>query len=211
MRRRDSQPQRLWSPALAHTITEPVVAVVMGVSGSGKTTVSALLAAALGCQFQECDDLHSAKNVEKMHSGTPLTDTDRLPWLHKIAGEIDGWLARHESGVLTCSALKRSYRDIIIDGRSDVTLVYLRGSYDLIHRRMAARHGHFMPVALLDSQFATLQEPTPDEHPIIVDVGRRPAEVAAEIVHQLEERRGNNRGVESSSRPTDVTSTGERQ
>ena len=188
--RRDRQPQRVWSAALAHTITRPVIVVVMGVSGSGKTTVSALLAAALGCQFQEGDDLHPAENVEKMHGGTPLTDADRLPWLHKIAEEIDSWRARGESGVLTCSALKRSYRDIIIGDRPDVTLVYLKGSYDLIRRRMAARHEHFMPVALLDSQFATLQEPTPDEHPIIVDVGSRPAEIAAEIVHQLEERHG---------------------
>jgi gluconokinase len=213
MMRPDSQPQRLWSAAVAHTITRPVIAVVMGVSGSGKTTVSALLAAALGCQFQEGDDLHPAENVEKMQSGTPLTDADRLPWLRKIAEEIDAWRARHESGVLTCSALKRSYRDIIIDGRSDVTLVYVKRSYDIIHRRMAARHGHFMPVALLDSQFATLQEPTPDEHPIIVDVGSRPAEIAAEIVHQLEELHGNDSGIESPSRPMagEETSTGERQ
>ena len=187
----DSQPQRVWTPALAHTITEPVIAVVMGVSGSGKTTVSALLSAALGCQFQEGDDLHPPRNVEKMRGGTPLTDEDRMPWLHKIAEEIDSWRARGESGVLTCSALKRPYRDIIIGDRPDVTLVYLRGSYDLIRRRMAARHEHFMPVALLDSQFATLQEPTPDEHPIIVDVGSKPAEVATEIVRQLEERHGN--------------------
>ena len=152
-----------------------------------KPRSSVLLAAALGCQFQEGDDLHPAENVEKMHRGTPLTDADRLAWLRKIAKEIDGWRARGESGVLTCSALKRSYRDIIIGGRSDVTLVYLKGSYDLIHRRMAARHEHFMPVALLDSQFATLQEPTPDEHPITVDVGARPLEIATEIVHQLEE------------------------
>ena len=211
--RRDSQPQRVWSAALAHTITKPVIAVVMGVSGSGKTTVSALLAAALGCQFQEGDDLHPAENVEKMHGGTPLTDADRMPWLHKIAEEIDAWRARDESGVLTCSALKRSYRDIIIGGRPDVTLVYLKGSYDLIHRRMAARHEHFMPVALLDSQFATLQEPTPDEHPIIVDVGGRPAEIAAEIVHQLEERHGKDSGIESASRTATgaETSIGERQ
>lgn len=193
---RSSDPRPAWSPALAHTSTGPVVVVVMGVSGSGKTTVSALLAAALGCQFQEGDDLHPAANVEKMKSGTPLTDTDRLPWLHKIAEEIDGWRARDESGVLTCSALKRSYRDIIIDGRSDVTLVYLRGSYDLIHRRISARHGHFMPAALLDSQFAALEEPTPDEHPITVDVGNRPAEIALEIVHQLQERYDNASGIE---------------
>jgi gluconokinase len=198
--RRDSQPQRAWSAALAHTITKPVIAVVMGVSGSGKTTVSALLSAALGCQFQEGDDLHPAENVEKMHGGTPLTDGDRMPWLHKIAEEIDGWRARGESGVLTCSALKRSYRDIIIGGRPDVTLVYLKGSYDLIRRRMAVRHEHFMPLALLDSQLATLQEPMPDEHPIIVDVGGRPAEIAAEIVHQLEERQGSGHCDEPASR-----------
>jgi carbohydrate kinase (thermoresistant glucokinase family) len=180
----------VWSPALAHTISKPTIVVVMGVSGSGKTTVSALLAAALGCQFQEGDDLHPIENLEKMRGGTPLRDADRMPWLHKIAEEIDGWRARGESGVLTCSALKRSYRDIIIGERSDVRLVYLRGSYDLIRRRMAARHEHFMPAALLDSQFATLQEPRSDEHPIVVDADRRPAEIATEIVRQIEQRYG---------------------
>ena len=207
------KPQRVWSAALTHTITKPVIAVVMGVSGSGKTTVSVLLSAALGCQFQEGDDLHPPENVEKMHAGTPLTDADRVPWLRKIAEEIDGWRARGESGVLTCSALKRSYRDIIIGDRSDVTLVYLKGSHDLIHRRMAARHEHFMPVRLLDSQFATLQEPTPDEHPIIVDVGGRPAEIVDEIVRQLEERQGSARGHESTSEVAAApgTSNGKRQ
>jgi carbohydrate kinase (thermoresistant glucokinase family) len=209
----DRRPQRVWSAALAHTITGPVIAVVMGVSGSGKTTISALLAAALGCQFQEGDDLHPAENVEKMHGGTPLTDADRLPWLPKIAREIDGWRARGESGVLTCSALKRSYRDIIIGNRPHVTLVYLKGSYDLIRRRIAARHEHFMPVGLLDSQFASLEEPTPDEHPITVDVGGRPTEIAGEIVHQLEERQGSNRSNESTSPVAAAAeaSTGERQ
>ena len=110
----DPQSQMMWSDGLAHTVTKPVIAVVMGVSGSGKTTVSVLLSSALGCQFQEGDDLHPAANVEKMSPGTPLTDADRLPWLQKIAEEIDGWRARCESGVLTCSALKRQYRDIII-------------------------------------------------------------------------------------------------
>ena len=193
---------RVWSAALAHTIIKPVIVVVMGVSGSGKTTVAALLAAALGCQFQEGDDLHPTANVEKMHGGTPLTDADRLPWLRKIAEEIDGWRARGESGVLTCSALKRSYRDIIIGDRQDVMLVYLKGSHGLIHRRMAARHEHFMPVALLDSQFATLQEPTPDEHPVTVDVGGRPAEIAAEIVHQLEQQQSGGRRNDPKSRGT---------
>ena len=195
----DRQPPRVWSAAVANTLAKPVIAVIMGVSGSGKTTVSALLAAALGCQFQEGDDLHPAANVEKMHSGTPLTDADRLPWLRKIAEEIDGWRARGESGVLTCSALKRSYRDIIIGDRSDLVLVYLKGSHDLIHRRVVARHEHFMPVALLDSQFATLQEPTLDEHPITVDVGGRPIEIVSEIVRQLEERQDSGRGYESTS------------
>ena len=130
------------------------------------------------------------ENVEKMHDGMPLADADRLPWLEKIAEEIDGWRARGASGVLRCSALKRSYRNIIIDDRTGVTLVYLKGSRDLINRRMATRHQHFMPLALLDSQFATLQEPTPDEHPIAVNVGDRPVEIAIEIVRQLEERQG---------------------
>ncbi len=215
MMRPDRQPRRAWSAAIAHSLTEPVIAVVMGVSGSGKTTVSALLAVALGCQFQEGDDLHPVENVEKMHGGTPLTDADRLPWLRKIAEEIDSWRTRDESGVLTCSALKRSYRDIIIGDRPDVTLVYLKGSYDLIRRRMATRHEHFMPVALLDSQFATLQEPTPDEHPITVEVGGRPAEIAAEIVHRLEERQGRGRRKStaaadaSAGKRSDITGDGD--
>src|ERR1019366_5593149 len=118
----DHQPQRVWSAALANTIAKPVIAVVMGVSGSGKTTVAVLLAAALGCQFQEGDNLHPPENVEKMRSGVPLTDADRAPWLKKIAEEMDGWRARGDSGVLTCSALKRSYRDMIIGDRPDVRL-----------------------------------------------------------------------------------------
>jgi gluconokinase len=169
--------------------------VVMGVSGSGKSTVATLLAGALGCHFQEGDLLHPRENVEKMRSGTPLTDADRLPWLHKIAEVIDGWRARGECGVLTCSALKRSYRDVIIGGRHDVILVYLKGSYDLIRRRMAARHEHFMPIALLDSQFATLEEPTPDENPIIAGIGGKPDEIAHEIVRQLEARQHKTDGL----------------
>jgi carbohydrate kinase (thermoresistant glucokinase family) len=188
MKGTNKEPERVWSAALSHNITTPVIVVVMGVSGSGKSTVAALLAAALGCQFQEGDDLHPPANVEKMRSGTPLTDADRMPWLRKIAEEIDGWRARGECGVVTCSALKRSYRDIIIGDRHDVALVYMKGSRELIHQRMVARHEHFMPVALLDSQFATLDEPTPDEHPIIADVSGKPADIAHEIVRQLEDR-----------------------
>ena len=164
------------------------IVVVMGVSGSGKTTVAAMLAGALHCQFLEGDDLHPPSNVAKMHGGTPLTDADRWPWLGKIAAEIDSWRSHGESGVVTCSALKRTYRDILIGDRPDVTLVYLRGSRELIQQRMAARHEHFMPVALLDSQFATLQEPDADENAIVVDVGARPAEIVARIVRELEAR-----------------------
>jgi gluconokinase/6-phosphogluconolactonase len=163
----------------------PMVAVVMGVTGSGKTTVAKLLAERLGWQFQEGDALHPPANVEKMSAGIPLTDADRLPWLRKIAETIDGWRARGESGVVTCSALKRSYRDIIVGDRPDVRLVYLKGSHDLIRQRMAARHGHFMPSSLLDSQFATLEEPSPDENAIVVDIGGEPEEIVREIANRL--------------------------
>ncbi|MGZ5907577.1 MAG: gluconokinase [Reyranella sp.] len=163
----------------------PMVAVVMGVSGSGKTTVAKLLAERLGWRFQEGDQLHPPQNVEKMSAGIPLSDADRLPWLRRIAETIDGWRERGQSGVVTCSALKRSYRDIIVGDRPDVRLVYLKGSHDLIRQRMAARHGHFMPSTLLDSQFATLEEPSPDENAIVVDIGGEPEKIAREIADRL--------------------------
>ncbi len=161
------------------------IVVVMGVSGSGKTTVAGLLAERLGCAFQDGDDLHPRQNVEKMRSGTPLTDADRLPWLQAIAGKVDSWRERGEAGVVTCSSLKRAYRDIIVGGRSDVALVYLKGSKQLIHGRLTARTSHFMPVGLLDSQFATLQEPAEEERPVIVDIGPAPSRIVDEIVRRL--------------------------
>ena len=185
-----SEDAALTWPRVHETIRGPVVVVVMGVSGSGKTTVAALLAAAMHWNFQEGDDLHPAANVEKMRSGHPLNDADRLPWLQAIARVIDKWREAGESGVLTCSALKRTYRDLIIGGRPGVALVYLKGSRDVIFARMAARHEHYMPVALLDSQFAALEEPTPDENPIELPVTSTPAAIVEEMVRQLAKRRG---------------------
>jgi carbohydrate kinase (thermoresistant glucokinase family) len=161
------------------------IAIVMGVSGSGKTTVAVRLASALGVAFLEGDDLHPRANVEKMKSGTPLTDDDRWPWLRAIAARIDQWRDAGQAGVVTCSALKRAYRRILVGDRPEVRLVYLKGSRPLIHQRMAARPGHFMPLGLLDSQFATLEEPGPDERPVVVDVGGTPGQIVGEILHQL--------------------------
>ena len=129
--------------------------------------------------------MHPPANVAKMASGTPLTDEDRWPWLHAIAALIDAWRAEGASGVITCSALKRAYRDILIGDRPEVRLVYLQGEKPLIAERMAARHGHFMPPTLLDSQLATLEEPGPDERPITVHIGPSPDALVAEIVQRL--------------------------
>jgi carbohydrate kinase (thermoresistant glucokinase family) len=161
------------------------ILIVMGVSGSGKTTVARLIADALGVDFLEGDAFHPRANVEKMKSGTPLTDDDRWPWLEAIAAKIDQWRAEGKGGVITCSALKRAYRRILIGERSNVRLVYLKGSHELIHQRMASRRGHFMPVKLLESQFATLEEPGSDERPVVVDVGGTPEEIAAAVIRQL--------------------------
>jgi carbohydrate kinase (thermoresistant glucokinase family) len=161
------------------------VVIVMGVSASGKTTVGVPLAKRLGWRFQEGDDLHPPANIAKMKSGIPLTDEDRWPWLHAIAALIDQWRAEGDSGVITCSALKRAYRDILIGDRPDVRLVYLQGERELLAQRAAGRHGHFMPAALLDSQLATLEEPGPDEHPITVHIGPPPEALVAEIIRRL--------------------------
>jgi carbohydrate kinase (thermoresistant glucokinase family) len=166
----------------------PVVVVVMGVSGSGKTTVAALLARTLHWDFVEGDDLHPAANVAKMHAGTPLSDADRAPWLARIAAAIDRLLAAGQGGVVACSALRRAYRDVLIGDRSDVALVYLRGDHDVLAARMRARPGHFMPVSLLDSQLATLEEPGVDEHPIVLPITGTPAATVRAIISALEGR-----------------------
>lgn len=158
-----------------------MILVVMGVAGSGKTTIARMLAERLGWRFQEGDALHPPANVAKMSAGTPLTDDDRWPWLHAIAAVIDTWRAEGTSGIVTCSALKRAYRDILIGNRPDVRLVHLAGDKPLIAARMAARKGHFMPTALLDSQFATLEPPGAEENPIIVDIAPGPAAIVAAL------------------------------
>jgi gluconokinase len=156
--------------------------VVMGVSGSGKTTVADLLAKQLGWQFIEGDRLHPPANVEKMRQGIPLTDADRIPWLDRIGEQLKHWAAEGRSGVMTCSALKRAYRDRIRSGRPDVRFVYLKGSQALIKGRVAVRHHEYMPATLLSSQFDALEEPTPDEPVVTVDAGGSPeTEVAAVI------------------------------
>ena len=165
-----------------------MILVIMGVSGSGKTTIAKGLAKRLGWQYQEGDDLHPPSNVEKMKSGHPLNDEDRLPWLGKIAEKIDEWRAKGVSGVVTCSALKHSYRDIIAGNRPDVVIVYPKGSKELIADRMAHRHGHFMPASLLDSQFRILEEPSPDENSITVSIDRKPDEIVDEIIRRLGDR-----------------------
>jgi gluconokinase len=164
------------------------IAIVMGVSGSGKTTVVAGLAEQEGWLLLEGDSFHPPENIAKMKAGIPLTDADRWPWLRAIAARADQLQAAGQSAAVACSALKRAYRDIVIGGRPDTVLVYLRGSKALIAERMQARKGHFMPPALLDSQFATLEEPGHDEHPIIVDIGSSPQAEVEDAIRQLKER-----------------------
>jgi gluconokinase len=161
----------------------PPVLVLMGVTGSGKSTVGGLLAGRLGWDFGEGDDLHPRENVDKMASGRPLTDEDRRPWLRRIRAWIDGHIANGEPGIITCSALKRGYRDILRN--EHVVFVHLAGSRDQLGSRMTARQGHFMPASLLDSQLADLEPPDPDEQAIEIGIGARPAGQADAIVAAL--------------------------
>lgn len=157
----------------------------MGVSGSGKTTVAAMLAGRLHWPFAEGDDFHSPANIAKMHNGIPLDDEDRLPWLQAIAEQIDRWRAERRNGVVACSALKRRYRDILVGDRLDVRLVYLQGDRALITQRLGARHGHFMSKSLIQSQFDALEEPAPEEQAITIWVGKPPAVLVDEIIAAL--------------------------
>ena len=163
----------------------PAVVIVMGVSGSGKSTVGALLALRLRWEFEDGDWFHPASNVDKMHNGIPLTDEDRWPWLGAIAAWIDKARRSGGHGIIACSALKRRYRDVLIGDRADVRLIYLKGDETLIARRFATRHEHFMPRSLLHSQFEALEEPGPDEAPIVVSIEPEPHEIVARIMSAL--------------------------
>ena len=155
--------------------------IVMGVSGSGKSTVGEALAQRLALRFEDGDRFHPASNVAKMHAGIALTDDDRWPWLKAIADEIDRGCGAGSPAVIACSALKRAYRDVLVHGRGDVRIVYLRGDQALIARRLALRTGHFMPPGLLTSQFQTLQPPTDDERVIAVSIDA-PVEAIVDVV-----------------------------
>jgi gluconokinase len=167
----------------------PSVLVVMGVSGSGKSTIGTQLALALRWDFEDGDWFHPARNIDKMHAGIPLTDEDRAPWLIAIADFIDQARLAGNHAVIACSALKHRYRAVIIGNRPDARLVYLKGDIELIARRVATRHEHFMPASLLESQFEALEEPGPDEHPIIASIAPRPREIVTQILADLRAER----------------------
>ena len=158
-----------------------MVIFVMGVSGSGKTTVGSLLARQLGWEFADADDYHSAANVEKMRNGTPLTDEDRTPWLDKLRSLIAGWIDAGKNAVLACSALKRAYREKLqIDDR--VRVVYLKASQELLSQRLLERTGHYMKMQMLQSQLATLEEP---EDATTIDSSGAPDQIVREIRSHL--------------------------
>jgi gluconokinase len=161
-----------------------LVMVVMGVSGSGKSTIGPRLAAALDGDYAEGDAFHPPANIAKMKRGAPLDDADRKPWLEAMAAAIRGWSQAARPTVLSCSALKRQYRDILRSGAADVRFVHLAGDKTLIAARLAARKGHFMPPALLDSQFAVLEPPGPDEA-IVVSIDQPPDAIVAEVLAKL--------------------------
>ena len=163
----------------------PCALVVMGVSGSGKSTIADRLAQRLRWTFEDGDRFHPASNVAKMSAGHPLNDEDRWPWLQAIADEIDRVCKAGEHAVIACSALKRAYRDVLVHGRSDVRMVFLNGTQELIANRLAQRKGHFMPPGLLASQFRTLEPPDGTENPITVSIDASVEAIVDDIVRQL--------------------------
>jgi gluconokinase len=162
----------------------PPVLVLMGVSGAGKSSVAALLAGRLGWPFAEGDDMHPQANIDKMAAGHPLDDEDRWPWLERVATWIAEHVAAGRGGIVTCSALKRRYRDVLRG--PGVLFVYLTSSKEQIAGRLVARHGHFMPASLLDSQFADLEPPAPDENAFTIEVTGTAEQTAAQILAHLD-------------------------
>jgi gluconokinase len=167
------------------TNESPCALVVMGVSGSGKSTIGDKLAERLGWVYEDGDKFHPASNVAKMSAGLPLTDEDRWPWLQAIAHEIDRVCKAGDHVVIACSALKRAYRDILVHGRSDVRIIYLKGTQELIASRLALRKHHFMPPGLLASQFRTLEPPDASENPVTVSIDASVEAIVDDIVRQL--------------------------
>ncbi|MEO7129762.1 MAG: gluconokinase [Dermatophilaceae bacterium] len=163
----------------------PDIVIVMGVSGSGKTTVAEGVAAAMGWDFAEGDDFHSAANVAKMHSGHPLTDDDRWPWLESIGDWISAKVAGGESAVVTCSALRRAYRDLLRQGRPAVRFLHVTAPSELIEDRMEHRSGHYMPASLLPSQLNTLEPLEPDEPGAVVTAYGTPDQVLHSAMEAL--------------------------
>ena len=163
----------------------PCALVLMGVSGSGKSTIGEKLAARLGWPYEDADRFHPASNVAKMSAGHPLTDEDRAPWLKAIAAEIDRVCDAGGRMVIGCSALKRAYRDVLLHHRADIRLVYLKGAQALIADRLSRRKGHFMPPGLLTSQFNTLEPPAADEQPLTVSIDASVETIVDDIVGQL--------------------------
>jgi gluconokinase len=162
-----------------------MILIVAGVSGSGKTTVGAMLAGRLGWRFADADEFHPAASIEKMRAGVPLTDDDRWPWLQAIGAWMDERVARGESAVVTCSALKRPYRDLLLGGRPQAQIVFLTPDRQVLARRLAARHGHFFPQQLLGTQFADLEPPGPGEHVITIVPAEDPADTVTAIIAVL--------------------------
>ena len=160
--------------------------IVMGKSGSGKSTIANALGQRLGWIVADADQFHPESNVTEMSAGIPLTDDDRWPWLRAIAAEIGRKRATDTSIIMACSALKRAYRDILVQGHRDTRIVYLRGHGDLIADRLKARKDHFMPPVLLDIQFKTLVEPTVDERPLVVYIDATVDKITDRIVTMLD-------------------------
>ncbi len=159
-----------------------MIAILMGVSGSGKTTIGQILSVKLGWPLLDADEFHSAANIEKMSNGIPLEDVDRWPWLDRMNAELRAREARGESVLLACSALKQAYRDRISGGVAEIRWIYLKGGFELIRQRLEARKGHYMKAGLLESQFAALEEPV---DALRFDIDGSPDSIADSILHRL--------------------------